>query len=44
MKKTNNPVLSVFTLLIAAAPLLDMTTRSHWGHGEPDYPEEEDYN
>ena len=46
MKKTmsSNPVLNVFTLLIAAAPMLDMSTRSSWGHGETDYPEEESFN
>ena len=40
MKKTSNPVLGVFSLMIAAAPLLDMSTRCFGPFGEPEYPEE----
>jgi len=43
MKKLQNSgmLLSVFTFLIAAAPLIDMSSRSTFtAWGQPDYPQE----
>ena len=41
--KSSNMFLSLCAFMIAAAPLVDMSTRSYWGFGESDYPEEKDY-
>jgi len=42
--ENSNMFLSMCTFLIAAAPMMDMTSRSPLGvWGEPSYPEEQDY-
>ena len=35
--------LSVCAFLVTLAPLVDMSSRSAMGWGEPEYPNEEDY-
>ena len=45
MKKltSSSMFFSLCAFLITSAPLLDMTTRSVWGWGEPDFPDEKDF-
>jgi len=33
-----------FYSMVYAAPLMDVTTRSLWFFGEPEFPSEEDFN
>jgi len=36
-------IFSIFALLIAAAPVLNMATMCMWWGGEPDFPSEEEF-
>jgi len=39
----SNLFLKVCAFLVVVAPLVDMSSRSAWGWGEPEYPNEEDF-
>ena len=43
-QKSGNLFLGLCSLLVDVAPKLDTTTRSTLGWGEPEYPNEEDYD
>ena len=42
--KLSNIAMSFFAALIAAAPVVDVTTMCMGPWGEPDYPNEKDYS